>query len=115
MRKSTAACISILAGAALFAAIYPYQHDMYIAAVHTALCVALNAASSLLLAVILYCLLRGTFWAGEKGIFLWFLVLLGAGHAVFAMMNWGSWLILTLTAALLLAMLVNWIKTKKQG
>lgn len=90
MKKPIAALLSALAGIALFVLIYPYQHDIYIAAVHTAICVALNGASALLLGVILYRLLRGTFWSGEQGIFLWFLVLLGAGHAVFAVMNWGS-------------------------
>ena len=93
--------LSIIFAAGLFALIFPYYHDMYIAPLHTALCIFLNGVSSLLFAVLLYQVLGRTFTVENSGIFVWFLLLQGVGHAGFAVMNWGSWLCLAVTAAAL--------------
>ncbi len=93
------------------AAIYPYNHDMYIPEVFTLFCAALNLASGVLFAVLLYRKLEGTFPA-EDGVwgFAWYLLLQVPGHCVFAMMNWGSWVCLGLTVLAYLALWCSWRK-----
>lgn len=97
MTKRKARIIAIVFGAVLFAAIFPYSHDMYIGWLHTAVCVLLNAGSCLLFTVMLCRKLTGGSLREDFGIYLWFLLLLGAGHGVFAFMNWGSWLCIALS------------------
>jgi len=103
MRK----CIPFLAGIALFAVIWPYQHDMYVGALHTVICVILNGASCLLFAAMLFQKLQGVSWRENRGIYLWFLLLSGIGHALFVFMNWGSWVCLGISALALILLLTE--------
>lgn len=97
MKKNTAIFVCAAIGLGLFAAIFPFQHDMYIPPLFTVICAVLNGASCLLFALILYGLLRGTLTEDSCKTFLWLLVITGVGHELFAMMNWGSWVCLGLS------------------
>ena len=104
---------SILAGILLFIIIWPYSHDMYIGLLHTICCVLLNGLSSVLFAVFLYKFLARNFPVKDFGPFLWYLVILGVLHGIFAFMNWGSWICLGLTGAVLIWMGVCFIREKR--
>ncbi len=99
---STAFCI------AFAAVIYPYDHDMYIPGAFTVICAFLNLCSSVLFASLLYRKLEGTFPAEEIWGYVWYLLLQAAGHGIYAIMNWGSWVCLALTAAAFLALWRSW-------
>jgi len=108
MKQKRAFGLSLAAGVLLFAVIFPYQHDMYISPVFTAICIFLNGCSAVLFASLLNRQLLGKLNKENGGIFLWFLLLLAAGHAIFAMMNWGSWLCLALTVPSLFVVVRNY-------
>ena len=110
MAKRTALLISAVFGVALFAVIWPYQHGMYIGWLHTAVCVMLNAGSCLLFAMMLFQKLLRRSFREDFGIYLWFLVLLGIGHVIFAFMNWGSWVCLALSVPALVLLLRDRLK-----
>jgi len=110
--KKTHFWISLVVGAVLFAVTFPFYHDMYIAPLFTVICICLNGASALLFAGLLYCMISGNFRRENAGTFLWFLVLQGIGHGIFAMMNWGAWLFLGLTVASLIWMAIVTLKHK---
>jgi len=97
MKKCTAALLCSALGILLFALLFPYNHDMYIGWVHTVICAVLNGASCLLFAVMFFQTLTGRSLRDDFGIYLWFLLLLGIGHGIFAFMNWGSWVCLVLS------------------
>ena len=99
--------LSAVLGAGLFAGTYPFYHDMYIAEVFTALCICLNGFSAVLFAAFLYCRWTNRVDADSRSIFLWFTVMQAIGHGIFAMMNWGSWLFLGLSAIVLVLLMVS--------
>ena len=104
--------VSIALGLGLFAATYPFYHDMYIAEVFTGLCICLNALSAILFAAFLYCKWTNCLDADGRSIFLWFTIMQAVGHGVFAMMNWGSWLFLGLSVIALIILAVSHFKEK---
>lgn len=114
MKKSTAVLICTALGIGLFAAIFPYNHDMYIPPLFTVICAALNGVSCLLFALILYRLLRGTLSEDSCKTFLWLLVISGLGHEIFAMMNWGSWVCLGLSLFFLAALVKKLMDGRKK-
>ena len=111
--KQPAFWISLLAGLCLFAVTYPFYHDMYIAEIFTGLCICLNAFSSFLFALFLYCKWRKILDADGRTLFLWFTVMQAVGHGIFAMMNWGSWLFLALSAVTVVLIVISIVKEKK--
>ena len=112
--KQSTFWISLISGRVFFILIYPYQHDMYIAPIHTMIRVMLNGASVILFAVILYLILRKKFVTEDYGSFLWLLIMQGVGHGVFAFMNWGSWACLGITAFILFYMAAAYVGAKNE-
>ena len=104
--------VSLIAGLCLFAATYPFYHDMYIPELFTVLCICLNACSAVLFGAFLFCLLTRRMDTDARSIFLWFTVLQAVGHGIFAIMNWGSWLFLALSAAVLVILAISHFKGK---
>ena len=100
--------ISAVTGLAFAAAIYPYNHDMYVPELFTAVCALLNLLSAVIFSVLLYLKLEGKFPTEEMGSVLLFLMIQAAGHGLFAMMSWGSWVCLGITAAIFLACWISW-------
>ena len=104
---------SIAFGVLLFAVTFPFQHNMYIPPLFTGICIFLNALSAALLAVLLYKILRRSVQADDPAALGWGLILPGIGHGVFAMMNWGSWLFLGLSAAAVVYLVIVYFKLKQ--
>ena len=109
-RKQYQFWVCFALGLALFVGTFPFYHDMYIAGVHTVICICLNAFSSVLFGAFFYCKWINWLHAEEKKIFLFFTVLQAIGHGVFAIMNWGSFFFLALTAVVLLLLAVSFFK-----
>ena len=103
---------SILAGLVLFVGTYPFYHDMYIAELFTVLCICLNAFSAILFGIFLYCKWTKHLDADARNIFLWFTVMQTVGHMIFAMMNWGSYLFLALSAVVIVLIVAAHFKEK---
>ena len=106
--------ISFAVGVGLFAATYPFYHDMYIAGLFTGLCICLNAFSSILFAAFAYCKWTDRMDADGRNAFLWFTVMQAVGHGGFAVMNWGSWLFLGLSVIVLMILAASYLKEKKK-
>lgn len=102
--------ISLGFAIALCAVLYPYHHDMYIADLFTAICALLNLGTAVVLSVLLYLALEKRFPEEEIGIYALYLLLFGGGHALFAMMSWGSWVFLGLSIAALGCLWYSWHK-----
>ena len=99
--------VSLAVGLGLFAVTYPFYHDMYIAEMFTVLCIGLNGFSAILFAAFLYCKWTGHIGADGRAFFLSFTVLQAIGHGIFAMMNWGSFLFLGISAVVLIVLAVS--------
>lgn len=104
--------ISLLAGLILFAITYPFYHDMYIAEIFTAPCILLNGFSAILFGAFLFCKWTSRIDADGRTIFLWLTVMQAIGHGIFAMMNWGSFLFLALSAAVIVLLAISCFKEK---
>lgn len=104
--------ISILVGISLFVSTYPFYHDMYIAELFTVLCIFLNAFSAILFSVFLYCKWTKHIESDSRSIFLGFTLMQAVGHAIFAMMNWGSFLFLAISAVILVILAISYFKEK---
>ena len=99
--------VSLVVGLGLFAATYPFYHDMYIAEIFTVLCICLNAFSAILFATFLYCRWTDHIGADERAFFLCFILLQAVGHGIFAIMNWGSFLFLGLSVIVLIVLFAS--------
>lgn len=107
--------ISLIIGVGLFVGTYPFYHDMYIAELHTGICICLNAFSAILFSAFLYYRLTNRINANSRTIFLWFTIVQAIGHSIFVIMNWGSFLFLALSViVLILLMFSHFRETKKQ-
>lgn len=93
---------SVLTGLAFAAVIYPYNHNMYIAAAFTYVCAIMNLFSAAVFSVLLYFLLEKRFPMDSLGSVVMFLLVQIPGHMLFAAINWGSWACLALIVAWLL-------------
>ncbi|MBE6940100.1 MAG: hypothetical protein E7457_04705 [Ruminococcaceae bacterium] len=107
--------ISLAVGTCLFAGTFPFYHDMYIPPLFTALCICLNLLSAVLFGAFLYCRWTHRLDNDGRSIFLWLTAMQSVGHGIFAMMNWGSWLYLTLSAAVLVLLLQGWLQERRTG
>lgn len=105
--------ISLLVGVVLFIGTYPFYHDMYIAEVFTGLCICLNALSAILFGAFLYCKWTNHIDADGRTIFLWLTVMQAVGHGIFAVMNWGSFLFLALSAVVIALIVLAHFREKK--
>lgn len=99
---------SVLTGLAFAAVIYPYNHDMYIAAAFTYVCAIMNLFSAAVFSVLLYFLLEKRFPMDSLGSVVMFLLVQIPGHMLFAAINWGSWACLALVAAWLVYCWISW-------
>ena len=113
--KNQKLIISILFGLLLFVLTYPFYHDMYIAEVHTFICILLNAISSLIFSLFLYKELTKSINNENRIIFLWFIILQSIGHSIFAFMNWGSFLFLALSLIAIILLVISYINEKKEN
>lgn len=105
--------ISLLSGIVLFTGTYPFYHNMYIAELFTVLCICLNAFSAILFAAFLYCKWTNRMDADGRSICLWFTILQAVGHGFFAIMNWGSFLFLALSVAVIVTIVVAYFREKR--
>jgi len=101
-------------GLTLFIGTYPFYHDMYIPEAFTWICICLNALSSLLLGKFLYRVWMGRMGAGTGARFILGTILLAVFHAVFSLMNWGSWLFLGLFIVVFVILTVSLFKKKSE-
>lgn len=99
---------SVLTGLAFAAVIYPYNHNMYIAAAFTYVCAIMNLFSAAVFSVLLYFLLEKRFPMDSLGSVVMFLLVQIPGHMLFAAINWGSWACLALVAAWLVYCWISW-------
>ena len=106
--------VCFIAGVITFAATYPFYHDIYIATLHTVFCVLLNAFSSILFSALLYYVLEKRVNAGVRAVFIPLTVIQAIGHFLFAVMNWGSFFFLALSAIVSVALAVSYFKDKKK-
>lgn len=106
--------VSFVVALILFAVTYPFYHDMYIAELFTGLCICINAFSSILFAVFLYCKWTNHIDADGRSIFLWLIFMQAVGHVIFLIMNWGSWLFLALSVIVLIILLVSYFNKKEK-
>lgn len=106
--------VSLLTGILLFLGTYPFYHDMYIPELFTVLCICLNAFSAILFAAFLYCKWTNHIDADGRYIFLSFTIMQALGHGIFAIMSWGSWLFLGISAIVVIILVVSYLKEKKK-
>ena len=103
-----------MVGLILFVGTYPFNHDRYIATVHTGMCICFNALSAILFGRFLYRIWMGRMDADARARFLVGIILLAVFHVVFSIMNWGSWLFLGLSAMAFVILTVFHVKEKMQ-
>ena len=106
--------VSLGVGTVLFAGTYPFYHDMYIAELFTLICICLNGFSAFLFSAFLYCKWTKRIDADGRRIFLWYTVMQAVGHGIFAMMNWGSFLFLGLSAIVMILIAVSHFAEKQK-
>lgn len=106
--------ISLLFGMSIFAVTFPFYHDMYISALHTILCIFLNAFSCILFSIFLFCKWTNSIDFEGRMTFLWLTLAQTIGHAVFAVMNWGSYLFLLFSIIVLIIIVISFLKDKRR-
>lgn len=105
--------VSLVLGLGLFLVTFPFYHDMYIALLHTAICIFLNAFSAVLFGTFAYFVFQNKLNADSRAVFLWVTVVQAIGHSIFAVMNWGSFLFLALSVVVFAIITVSYLKDKK--
>lgn len=115
MLKNYKFYLSILLAIILFIASYPYYHDEYISSLHTGLCIAANAFSSILFAVMLYILLEKKYIKNIMIVILICLAIQIVCHSILVIMNWASIGFLALSAVSIIIMIITYMNNKKQG
>ncbi len=104
--------VSLVAGLVLFVGTIPFNHDMYIPGVFTIVCICLNGLSALLFAKFLHRVWLKRLNGERRGLYTAGIILQAVGHGVFAIMNWGSWLFLGLSAIALVVLAVSHFKER---
>ena len=102
--------VSLVIGLVLFVGTYPFYHDIYIAEIHTFICILLNAFSSILFSTFLYCKWTNGITTNSITVFLFLTIIQAIGQGVFAIMNWGSFLFLPLSAIVFVILLISYFK-----
>lgn len=111
--KSYQLWLSLVFGLIMFGITFPFYHDMYIAQIHTAICICLNLFSSILFGFFLYFLWTKRIDAENRAIFFPLTLVQAIGHGIFAIMNWGSFLFLALSALVIIILAISYFKEKK--
>ncbi|MBQ3134540.1 MAG: hypothetical protein IJB75_01845 [Oscillospiraceae bacterium] len=104
----------IALGLVLFVGTIPFNHDMYIPQVFTAVCLCLNALSALLFAKLLHRVGTKGLNAERRAMFTVGVIAQAIGHGVFSIMNWGSWLFLGLSVIALAVLAVSHVNERKK-
>ena len=99
---------------ATFVGTYPFYHDIYIAEIHTFICVCLNAFSSILFSTFLYCKWMNCISTERKTIFLILTIIQAVGHGIFAIMNWGSFFFLALSVIVFIILVISHFRKKSK-
>ncbi len=107
--------ICFVVGLGLFVGTYPFYHDIYIAEIHTVICVCLNAFSSILFSAFLYCKWINGITADGRSVFLVLTIIQAIAHSIFAIMNWGSFLFLALSIIVFVFLVVSYFKEKRNN
>ena len=71
--------------------------------------------SSLIFSLFLYKELTKSIDKENRTIFIWFIILQSIGHGIFAFMNWGSFLFLTLSLIAIILLVISYINEKKEN
>lgn len=114
MKKKRSLLRCLILGAVLFLATHPFYHDIYVARIHTAICIFLNAFSSVLFSSYLYFVLEKRLTDKNRILFLLLTLLQGLFHGIFIVMNWGSFLFLPLSVLLIFSLFYLKIKSEKK-
>ena len=99
---------------ATFVGTYPFYHDIYIAEIHTVICISLNAFSSILFSTFLYCKWMNCISAKRKTIFLISTIIQAGGHSIFAIINWGSFFFLPLSVIVFIILVISYFRGKSK-
>ena len=106
--------ICLIIGLVLFIGTYPFYHDIYIAEIHTFICICLNVFSSILFSTFLYCKLTNCITTNGITAFLFLTIIQAIGQGIFAIMNWGSFLFLPLSAIVFVILVISYFKKKQK-
>ena len=99
----------------MFFCAYPFYHDMYIAGIHTLICIGLNAFSSVLFSTLLYCKWTKCMNFKRKSVFFILTILQAIGQGIFSVMNWASFFFLPLSALVLILLFVSFFRKKTKS
>lgn len=105
-------CLVLCLG--MFIGTYPFYHDMYIAQIHTFICICLNAFSAILFSSFLYLKWVNCLSANRKAILLSLTIIQAIGHSIFTIMNWGSFFFLPLSVIVFILLAVSYFKEKNK-
>ena len=91
---------------------FPFDHNMYIATVHTVLCACLNIFSSILFSTFLYFKWTKLISTDNVMVFLYLIIIQAIGHGIFIVMNWGSFLFLPLSLIVII-LAISYFRKKR--
>ena len=114
MKNKLGLLLSIILGSALFLIMLPMHFDKYIPELHSVISLILTALSCLLFSVAVYKLTNKTLLSHNLGILLCSLVALGIPHAIYTVMFYSSWICLALILAILIAIAILYLKSKRK-
>ena len=97
MQNKLKLTLSIIIGVVLFICMIPMQFSRYIPEIHSIISLVLCAVSSLLFSLVLIRLLNKKLLAEGCGAIFFFILLSGAGHAIYTVMFYSSWICLGLS------------------
>ena len=100
--------ICLVFGILSFAFTFPFYHGLYVSRVHTLICIALNAFSSIIFSIVFYSHKRID--RKKKPLLLFAILLQGIGHGIFRVMNWGSFFFLALSPVAIFLLLRSVLK-----
>ncbi len=112
MKRNLKIFISIMFGIIYFLLMLPLQFDRYIPVFHSVVSIVLCATSSIVFSVVLYKILNRSLLSDEANILLFFLVILGVAHVIYAAMFYSSLICLTLISIILIFSGIIFIKNK---
>ena len=112
MKNKLTLLLSISFGIIFFLLMLPIQFSIYIPEIHSAISIALIAASSILFSVVIYKLINKTLLSNNIITLLCFLIILGIAHSIYTVMFWSSWICLGLILIILITIGILYLKSK---
>lgn len=106
--------ISLVVGLVMAVCTYPYDHDMYIPDILTALVFCLNAFSAILFSTFLYFIWTKRVKKKSTLVFLLLTIVQTIGHGVFIVMNWSSFFYFPLSIIVSIIIVVLYFREKKK-